>query len=360
MNKKIKTQKLVYIVCILILFLFAGCDVHQPVQGSVSLNIPIVYGNGNQDTLNLEDIFDKEAYSKEKSVSIQKILDIPSNQLLAVYTKEGEIIHTDTSRCIIHKNRQVTVNGKKINDIIGLLVDPPTASVMDTAKLAEKYLKENKSTLIIFLDGFSWNNYEKAKKDGLIPNISQFENIQKATSVYPPITPVGYASMVSGETPFVNGIKDRRVHILNCDTIFDKAKTMGKKSCVIEGDGLAIELNTEVFLNPDSNEDGLSDDEAHDCAIKKLEDKYDLMLIHLHGIDDTSHSYGPESIETYIRIAEIDKMVADFLKLWEGNVIIVADHGMHSVSEKGRKGNHGNFCAEDLFIPLITGEVGRK
>ncbi len=368
MKEKIRRLNFCVIVLLFILLITSGCggqridDIDAVNQKSKSFTIPVVYGDGINKILKLDDVFSNEDNNKIESISLQKILNSTSGQLLSVYTKGGEIIDTDTSRCMIYKNGQITVNDKKINDIVGFMVEPPVTRVMDTAKLAEKFLKENEPVLIIFLDGFSWNNYEKAKADGLIPNISQFKDIKKATTIFPPITPVGYAAMVSGETPSINGIKNRNVHILNCDTIFDKAETMGKKTCVIEGDGVAIELATEVILNPDSNENGLTDDEVHVSAMEKLRiGNYDLMLIHLHGIDDTSHSYGPDSPETYKQIAEIDKIVADFLKLWEGNVIIVADHGQHTVNEpaRDRKGNHGDFCPEDMFIPFIFGEVGK-
>jgi len=33
-------------------------------------------------------------------------------------------------------------------------------------------------------------------------------------------------------------------------------------------------------------------------------------------------------------------------------VVIFADHGMHTVEEEGRLGNHGNLVERDMLVPI--------
>ncbi|MEG1929855.1 MAG: alkaline phosphatase family protein, partial [Anaerovorax sp.] len=83
---------------------------------------------------------------------------------------------------------------------------------------------------------------------------------------------------------------------------------------------------------------------------------YDLTLVHFHGIDDVSHAFGPHTKEVYERVENTDKLVESLAELWNGKIIIVADHGQHTdhgSDEKGRKGTHGAFQASDLFIPFL-------
>jgi hypothetical protein len=355
---KISIALLLLLISLYILFLFTGCSKNQPTvqQEPTTFTIPVVYGDGRSDTLKSEDIFKDEAEAKLQSISLQNILE-ESPSKIAIYTTEGKIIESNTADCTIYPNGQIKVHNETISHIAGLMIDPPAKSVMDVATLTEEFLAKDQKVLVLFLDGFSWFNYEKAKADNLIPTICQFENIQKAATVFPPLTSVAYSAMVSGQTLFVTGVKDRKTHILNCETIFDKAKAKGKKTCVIEGNVQIIELAGEVILNSDLNGNGLTDDEVYSTTMEKLNNNYDLLFVHFHGIDDTSHEYGPNSAQTYERIAAIDKKIAHILQNWEGKVIITADHGQHPVNETGRKGNHGDFCPEDMFIPFIVGEV---
>jgi predicted AlkP superfamily pyrophosphatase or phosphodiesterase len=84
----------------------------------------------------------------------------------------------------------------------------------------------------------------------------------------------------------------------------------------------------------------------------------DLLLVHFHGIDDACHNFAPHSQEALTVINKTDELVRELCRMWPGKVIITADHGQHEVDEDGKKGNHGDFRASDLFIPLLTREAG--
>jgi predicted AlkP superfamily pyrophosphatase or phosphodiesterase len=52
----------------------------------------------------------------------------------------------------------------------------------------------------------------------------------------------------------------------------------------------------------------------------------------------------------------VDAAVGKILDALPANtlVLIFADHGMHTVDEGERLGNHGNLIARDMFIPIWT------
>ncbi len=62
------------------------------------------------------------------------------------------------------------------------------------------------------------------------------------------------------------------------------------------------------------------------------------MWIHFHGIDDAGHSYGPARLRRLPRSGAVDGYVGEILAALPERtlVLIVADHGMHSVEEDGR------------------------
>ena len=84
-------------------------------------------------------------------------------------------------------------------------------------------------------------------------------------------------------------------------------------------------------------------------------------FIHLHGIDDVSHKYGPNSEETLFKIAQTDEWAGELFARWDGKIIVIADHGQHETAEGSGDseyadyaGTHGAFLASDILVPLLT------
>ena len=232
-------------------------------------------------------------------------------------------------------------------------------SVMDVYNLAQEALDQDQRVLIIFIDGFGYWSYESALERGDIPNLASFES-SRASSVMPTITPVNYAAMVTGKPPEENGVVDRKVHRTSCDTIFDYALSLDKTAIIIEGDAQILAFSARQELNPDLDGDGGTDNEVFDCAIAAMNDNYDLMLVHFHGIDDMGHLTGPDSDETRAMIRLMDEYVGQLISKWGGFGIAVADHGQHENDGNGdaayadKRGIHGSDAESDIIIPLLT------
>ncbi len=329
-------------ICILLIFacfFLTACDKEEE-RGK----IPIIGGDA-------EAWIDASALSKETNLAT--VLAVAPQEEVLLYTEEGAVLRAKAGAYFLSSKGEIRNNEGRYGSLLGVIENPPTAMITDVADIAFAALNAGEKVLILYLDGFGYDSYVEALGEGILPNLSQLA-AQKAATVYPSITPVTYSAMVSGETPDLTGVQSRDDHMLACETVFDKAIAMGKTTQIVEGGLQIIVLAGEVSFNSDGNGDGSTDDEVFADAMEKITQDPDLLLVHFHGIDDVSHIYGPHSTEALAAIAENDRMAGELLSLWSGRVIVVADHGQHKVEEDGvTRGEHGEFCASDIFIPLL-------
>lgn len=229
--------------------------------------------------------------------------------------------------------------------------------------------------LLLFLDGFGYERYSEALRDGLIPNIAGLGEPLTGLTVYPPSTSVASAAVLSGAPPEVNGVDRRGIRKTEVETLFDVAAAAGRKVVAVEGEALPFNLrNAEVGLSGDRDGNGSTDDNVLTNALAVLqgtevkqgevEGMPDLLYVHFHGIDDAGHTYGPGTPEESAAIRAVDAAVGQLLGALPptGDTLIIAfaDHGMHPVEEEGRLGNHGTLSGSDMFIPIWVTEGTEK
>ncbi len=210
--------------------------------------------------------------------------------------------------------------------------------------------------LLLFLDGFGYLRYTEARDAGLIPTLAALGEPQVGLSEYPPSTAIATAVMVTGAPPAVNGTTIRGTRTTEAETLFDVATQAGLRVVAVEGDALAFNLrNAEVILSGDRDNNGSTDDNVLANTLAVLDAGMpDILWVHFHGIDDAGHTYGPHAPEVDAAIAGVDAAVGDILAALPPDTLalIFADHGMHSVQEEGRLGNHGNLTARDMLVPV--------
>ena len=236
------------------------------------------------------------------------------------------------------------------NDIRGFYLGEPLNYLTDVYYDMEYYIEKDEPVMLIYIDGMSEEIFQKAKKDGIIPAISGGENKQ-ALSVHTSVTNAGFAAMITGVTPDINGIHNRSHRELKVPSIFQLAKDHNTKTAFFEGN--ANILNTEIM--PQLHVNG-------DHAILKstehaIEEGAEFVFIHLHELDELGHTFGPDSPKLYDYLEIVDKKIATIIEKFSGQVIITTDHGMHK-TEIG--GSHGNMRYEDMVIPIIYQEGGMK
>lgn len=239
-------------------------------------------------------------------------------------------------------------------DIIGVWLNAPESSVTDIAAVALEKLKDGK-VLIILLDGVGYYNLSEHSPDFL-----SSQDITPMRTVMPSISNVALAAIVTGEVPAVNGVKERKDRNLLTDDIFKKAADLGFKCAVIEGSSQLISLSIEQTLNLDMDGDGYTDTEVQKSALKKIKEGTELLFVHFHGFDDAAHTFGPSSRNAAAKLYELDEYVFALCNVFDGTIIITADHGQHSSLGEGRAGEHGEFLPLDMTVPFIMIEGGKK
>lgn len=277
-----------------------------------------------------------------------------SSSGFAVYTADGDIVYTnkiDAVRRKLWRSYEVKTGSIEINGPVGIIEGPPAESITDIYSKVLDSLDMNKNVLVIYIDGLGYESYRKAYDSGSIPYISLLGSGTMASTVYPSITDVTFASMVTGRTPKYTGIHSREKKPLPVPTIFDAAADMGKRALIIEGNIRIVIDEVETVLNIDEDKNGIIDDEIYDRTLREIKDPPGLLLVHFHSYDDIAHKFGPDSEEARKQLEVLDTYIQDILKEYDGDVIITADHGMHGTESGGK---HGTFSAEDMFVPIIT------
>jgi hypothetical protein len=272
----------------------------------------------------------------------------------AVYTGDGDILYANK----IEKIRK-TIGGKfviktdsfTVENPIGIVENPPLESIVGIYGKVLASINRNNNVLIIYIDGLGYEIYKNSMSSGTIPYIASLNPGAEALTVYPSITDVTFASMVTGETPKYTGIHSREKIPLSVPTIFDIASEKGKSSMVLEGNMKILTDEVPTILNIDENKNGTIDDEIYQCALNELANPTNILVVHFHSYDDFGHKYGPGSQEALSQLGVLDSYIENIVKDYKGDVIIASDHGMHNTEDGGE---HGTFSSEDMFIPIIN------
>jgi len=276
-------------------------------------------------------------------------------QSFAVYTGDGDILYANKIKEIkksIFNGITVETDNFKVNNPVGIVEAPPFESILNIYNKILESINKDRKVLIIYIDGLGYDIYKGARNAGRIPYIASLNMGAKALTVYPPITDVTFAAMVTGNTPKYTGVHSREKRPLLVPTIFETALQKGKNSKLIEGNMKIITGEVvPTILNIDDNKNGTIDDEIYRCAMNEIQNPPHILMIHFHSYDDFGHDYGPGSEEALGQLEVLDSYIENITKGYEGDVIITADHGMHDV---GDGGEHGTFSSLDLFIPIIT------
>ncbi len=310
-----------------------------------------------------------DVYRMKKEITVADLLInsgssgndlVTGDSRILVMGQNGEFKYLENDGYFEMKDNYINYcysNGKNsIEKVAGVMMEPPTASIMDSYDDSLHFIGKDEKVLLILVDGFSFQQYLKATEGGFAPFLASIKKADPAVSVYKPVTNAGLAAMITGKTPAENGIYSRKQRELKVESIFGKLLGMGKTALLIEGDIQIIKTEIEPMLNADYNKDGMKDDEIFESAFKNLQEGYDFLMVHFHSVDEKGHDYGDMSEKTMEAIRQIDGYVRQLAQNWNGRIIITADHGMHSV---GNEGNHGDFRFEDLIVPYVMIEGGK-
>jgi hypothetical protein len=196
--------------------------------------------------------------------------------------------------------------------------------------------------------------------DAIEPVIAEAPVAVQMKSVVPPVTPVCFSTMFTGQSPAVHGIQTYEKPVLRCTTLFDRLIGAGKKVAIV-----AVRDSSIDRLFRDRTIDYFSeryDPEVTETTLRLVQaDGHDFVLAYHQEYDDTLHRTTPRSAEA---IAAMQRHVAAFVQLahavaksWKTRhrlVGFVPDHGGHIDPVTGR-GSHGLDIPEDMDVQHFYG-----
>ena len=184
---------------------------------------------------------------------------------------------------------------------------------------------------------------------------------QRFITVYPPKTPVCFASMYTGAQPEKHGITKYEKPVVRIDSIFDAYIRAGKKPCIVSVKNQSMD---KIFRERDmayfSEEYNA---EVVDCALELLEkDEYDLICVYNQSYDDAMHRSHPNSKRS---LRALDLYASSFVRLgekvntcWQNHDTLIGfapDHGVHRMLIG--LGNHGSNIPQDMNISHLYGII---
>lgn len=302
--------------------------------------------------------YSNKVYTQRRILTVEDLLGQYTWDKASLMSHRGAIEDIEESGYFeVGKNQidYVDKDGKqKIENIKGIILDPPNASIRDSYDHMVDYL-DDENVLFLFIDGLGYHQYEYALEKGYSPFLASVKKGEKALTVYEPVTNAGFAAMITGKTPYENGVHSHNEREFKGDSIFKYVQDTGKKGKLIGGNIGILKTEIEASLNTDRNQDGSMDDEIFDSALEAIGEGNDLLFVHFKDIDYKGHSHGDLSKETMEAISKTDGYIEGLVSKWEGKVIITSDHGMHPTDDGG---NHGEFRHEDMIVPYISLEGG--
>jgi hypothetical protein len=235
---------------------------------------------------------------------------------------------------------------------------PPLSEVMRAAKEAFGTRAVDKC-LVYGADAIGCTLYDRHKP--FFRPVTRLAPIRvRLSSVFPPKTPVCFASIFTGAKPEGHGIRKYERPVLTCDTLFDALARAGKRVAIVAVEncsmsiifrGRKVDYFTETY-----------DGEAIERAMELLaSDSHDFIVACNQGYDDIMHKTKPESAGS---LRALRRHVKDFVRLaarlrevWKEEdvaLLWLTDHGAHVDSVTG-KGTHGERIPEDMEVNEFFG-----
>jgi predicted AlkP superfamily pyrophosphatase or phosphodiesterase len=215
-------------------------------------------------------------------------------------------------------------------------------------------LETTKKLAVIVIDALGISTWRKAKKQ--TPTLNQIEknHFTIIHSVMKSITPVNFATMLTGASPEKHKITERTM-TLKEETIFDVMREHYMSSAT----AARAQSSLGILISPNADYPGIAesnlDTEVTEITVSKLNEGHNLLWVQLLDVDDAGHKYGPYSKESMNAVEKADINLMKILKVAQNqgySVIVLADHGQHTTID-GIKGTHGTDISEDLEVPLL-------
>lgn len=231
----------------------------------------------------------------------------------------------------------------------------PSSSASSPLPMTGKSFGLTNKLSVIVMDALGMSTWKKGRE--LTPTLNKLEAVHGTVihSVMKSITPVNFATMLTGASPENHGITDRKMSLVN-ETIFDVMREAG----MISATAARAISSLGILISPHSDKPGIAnsnlDADVTQIAVSRIMDGYNLVWVQFLDVDDAGHTYGPLSDEGMEAVARVDGNLRIVLEAARDNgysVIVLADHGQHDSGDESHKGTHGTDMPEDIEVPFL-------
>ena len=232
---------------------------------------------------------------------------------------------------------------------------PPAAQVLDLAK--EKLKSGNVEKMLIFCPDAIGEVHRDHCPEIFRPLDTCGDLRLRGTTVMRSVTPICFATIFSGASPIVHGIRDFVKPVLTVETLFDVLAEAGKNVAIVSRDECSID---QIFRGRPVDYYGLRSDEAIERTTVRLvkEDHYDVIVSYMEDFDSYGHHtdvFSPECIRelnsAVRRFSDYAKLIDTYWSRYDRLLTFTPDHGQHRVCDaKGYHGTHRDDVPEDMVV----------
>ena len=192
------------------------------------------------------------------------------------------------------------------------------------------------------------------KYKNILQNIWESELCVQMSSVYPPKTPVCFASIYTGGTPQEHGINHYEKRKIEIESFFDALVSANKKACIVTVANQSLDI---LFRGREIDYYTLKNDkEVVEKSVELIADNnYDVICIYNQEYDDIMHRTHPKSLLAKRALTHYNNsycLIKNAIKKsYVGKKTLfstMTDHGVHR--EWYLLGNHGKDIAKDMNI----------
>lgn len=190
------------------------------------------------------------------------------------------------------------------------------------------------------------------------------------TTAFPSYTPVCFATMYTGASPEVHGLRIRAYKpVVKIDTLFDSLIRSKKRVAIIAEDissmaNIFLERDIDYYIYPKGMDEQV-EEKAHELI---EEDKHDFICVYTYEYDKIDHLYGPEAPESLVALKKeidiFDRLAENVKSNWRDHNTLISfspDHGVHYQPENlEMPGGHGTDSPLDMNIIHYMGVINKR
>ena len=210
---------------------------------------------------------------------------------------------------------------------------------------------------VVVIDAFGASTWAAARTE--VPTFDSLANrhLIHLRAVMPTITPVNFATMVTGAHPDAHGIRDRAER-LTLETVFDVLREDGRVSATAARAVSSLGILISPLVDHPGLAESNTDEEVCALAVQALEARHDLLWVQLLDVDDVGHQHGPLSAESVTAARRDDgylREIAEAASMEGYSLMVLADHGQHPVTRDDGSvgGTHGTDTDDDVRVPFV-------